>query len=238
MQTALQDAKVDNDATSVKLDPEWMERIGSEFDLPYMHNLRDFLKQQKTLGKIVYPRGTEIFNALNTTPFSKVKVVILGQDPYHGPNQAHGLSFSVRKGIPKPPSLINIYKEIERDLRVTMPDHGDLTGWAEQGVLLLNAMLTVEMAMAGSHQGKGWEQFTDAVIKTLNHGKEHIVFMLWGAYAQKKGAFIDRKKHLVLQSAHPSPLSAHRGFLGNGHFSATNEYLEKTGQTAIKWDQL
>lgn len=223
---------------AIKLDTEWMDRIGAEFDKPYMQSLREFLKQQKILGKVVFPRGNEIFNALNTTPFSRVKVVILGQDPYHGPNQAHGLSFSVRKGVPKPPSLMNIYKEIERDLSVTMPAHGDLTGWAEQGVLLLNAMLTVEQALAGSHQGKGWEEFTDAVIRALNDGKEHIVFMLWGSYAQKKGAFIDRTKHLVLQSVHPSPLSAHRGFIGNGHFSAANAYLEKNGLTPIDWINL
>jgi uracil-DNA glycosylase len=238
MQTALQISNDQADAPAVKLDAEWMTKIGAEFDRPYMLNLKEFLKQQKAAGKIVYPKGNEIFNALNTTPFSKVKVVILGQDPYHGPNQAHGLSFSVRKGIPKPPSLQNIYKEIERDLEIKMPPHGDLTGWAEQGVLLLNASLTVEQALAGSHQGKGWEEFTDAVIKALNEEKEHLVFMLWGAYAQKKGAFIDRKKHHVLQSVHPSPLSAHRGFIGNGHFSAANTYLAEQGLEVINWEQI
>jgi uracil-DNA glycosylase len=224
--------------SSVKLDPEWLTHIGAEFNKPYMVALRLFLNQQKELGRVVYPRSEDMFNALNTTPFSKVKVVILGQDPYHGPQQAHGLSFSVRKGIPKPPSLLNIYKEIERDLRIQMPDHGELTGWAEQGVLLLNATLSVEMGQAGSHQGQGWEIFTDEVIKALNEQKTGVVFMLWGAYAQKKGAFIDRNKHFVLTSAHPSPLSAHRGFLGNCHFSETNNYLEKNGQQPIIWNQL
>lgn len=237
MQQALQQQET-TDTNAGRLNGEWQQKIGAELEAPYMLNLKDFLKQEKAAGRIVYPRGNEIFNALNTTPFSKVKVVILGQDPYHGPNQAHGLSFSVRKGIPKPPSLMNIYKEIERDLGTQMPPHGDLTGWAEQGVLLLNATLTVQQAIAGSHQGKGWEQFTDAVIKALNDGKEHLVFMLWGSYAQKKGAFIDRSKHLVLQSVHPSPLSAHRGFIGNGHFSAANQYLEQHGEIPIKWDQL
>lgn len=227
-----------NDANAGRLNGEWQDKIGGELDAPYMLNLKQFLKQEKAAGQVVYPRGNEIFNALNTTPFSNVKVVILGQDPYHGPNQAHGLSFSVRKGIPKPPSLQNIYKEIERDLNVQMPPHGDLTGWAEQGVLLLNATLTVQQAMAGSHQGKGWEQFTDAVIKALNDGKDHLVFMLWGSYAQKKGAFINTDKHLVLKSVHPSPLSAHRGFIGNGHFSAANHYLQQHGETPIQWDAL
>jgi uracil-DNA glycosylase len=238
MQSALQKEETINNAPSVKLHSEWMQQIGAEFDKPYMVALRSFLKQQKALGRTVYPQSEDIFNALNTTPYSKVKVVILGQDPYHGPNQAHGLSFSVRKGVAKPPSLMNIYKEIVRDLRIDMPDHGDLTGWAEQGVLLLNATLTVEMGQAGSHQGQGWEVFTDAVIKSLNESKEKLVFMLWGAYAQKKGAFIDRKKHFVLESAHPSPLSAHRGFLGNSHFSETNDYLQKNNLAPIVWNQI
>ncbi len=229
------DASTEKDG---KLNAQWMQHIGQEFDQPYMHALKEFLKQQKAAGKTVYPKGNEIFNALNTTPFDNVKVVILGQDPYHGPNQAHGLSFSVRKGVPKPPSLMNIYKELEDEYGTKMPNTGDLTGWAEQGVLLLNATLTVEQAMAGSHQNKGWENFTDAVIKALNDQKQHLVFMLWGSYAHKKGAFIDKSKHLVLQSAHPSPLSAHRGFLGNGHFKAANGYLEENGVEAIKWDAL
>jgi uracil-DNA glycosylase len=237
MQTALQKEELAH-SPAVQLHDEWMQHIGAEFEKPYMVNLRQFLKQQKTLGRTIYPKGADIFNALNTTPFSNVKVVILGQDPYHGPQQAHGLSFSVRKGIQKPPSLMNIYKEIQRDLRIDMPDHGELTGWAEQGVLLLNATLTVEAGQAGSHQGQGWEIFTDAVIKALNEHTSGLVFMLWGAYAQKKGAFIDRTKHLVLQSAHPSPLSAHRGFLGNCHFSETNAYLQNHNQTPIIWNQL
>ena len=215
----------DDAAPAIKLHPEWLKELEGEFHKPYMTKLRAFLQQEKTSGKVIYPKGAEIFNALDTTPFSKVKVVILGQDPYHGPNQAHGLCFSVRKGIDKPPSLVNIYKEIAEDCGVAMPPHGDLTGWAKQGVLLLNATLTVQHSMAGSHQNKGWEEFTDHVIKTISDEKEHVVFLLWGAYAQKKGEIIDRKKHLVLMSAHPSPFSADRGFLGSRHFSKTNDYL-------------
>jgi uracil-DNA glycosylase len=221
----------------VKLDQEWMAHVGGQFDLPYMTRLREFLQQEKAAGRVVYPAGSHIFNALNTTPFSKVKVVILGQDPYHGPGQAHGLSFSVPKGVPKPPSLQNISKEIESDCGVKMPASGDLTGWAKQGVLLLNATLTVQQANAGSHQGKGWEEFTDALIRALNDQREHLVFMLWGSYAQKKGAFIDRKKHLVLDAPHPSPLSAHRGFMGCKHFSKANTYLVANGQTPIAWEK-
>lgn len=232
------DTTQNNSQSNVKLHPEWLAQIGDEFTKPYMAALRAFLTEQKAMGRVIYPRGEDMFNALNITPFSKVKVVILGQDPYHGPQQAHGLSFSVRKGMAKPPSLLNIYKEIERDLRIQMPDHGELTGWAEQGVLLLNATLSVEMGQAGSHQGKGWEIFTDAIIKALNDHKTGLVFMLWGASAQKKGAFINRDKHLVLTSAHPSPLSAHRGFLGNCHFSETNHYLQRNGQEPIIWNQL
>ena len=221
----------------VKLDPEWMSHVGGQFDLPYMTRLREFLQQEKSAGKIIYPAGAQIFNALNTTPFSKVKVVILGQDPYHGPGQAHGLSFSVPKGVPKPPSLMNICKEIEADLGIKMPASGDLTGWANQGVLLLNATLTVQQATAGSHQGKGWEDFTDSVIRALSDQREHLVFMLWGSYAQKKGAFIDRQKHLVLEAPHPSPLSAHRGFMGCKHFSKANAYLVTNGQAPITWEK-
>jgi len=223
---------------SVKLDPEWMAVIGEEFHKPYMTKLKAFLQQEKASGKVIYPKGADIFNALNTTPFSKVEVVILGQDPYHGPNQAHGLSFSVRKGIDKPPSLLNIYKEIASDLGVEMPAHGDLTGWAKQGVLLLNATLTVQQFTAGSHQNKGWEEFTDAIIRALNDKRENIVYILWGSYAQKKGAFIDRSKNLVLESPHPSPLSAHRGFLGNKHFSKANAYLQAHGKKPIEWNRL
>ena len=225
-------------SSSIKLEQNWLDIIGGEFDQPYMKKLKDFLQQEKAAGRIVYPKGTEIFNALNTTPFDKVKVVIIGQDPYHGEGQAHGLSFSVPKGVPPPPSLMNIYKEIEAEYGVKMPRTGDLTSWAEQGVLLLNATLTVQHATAGSHQKKGWEEFTDAIIRAVNEKREHIVFLLWGSYAQKKGALIDRKKHFVLEAPHPSPLSAHRGFLGCGHFKKANEYLVKQGLTPIEWAKI
>ncbi len=225
-------------SNSIKLEKTWLSRLESEFDKPYMENLRAFLQNQKDQGRVIFPKEDEIFNALNTTDFNNVRVVIIGQDPYHGEGQAHGLSFSVRKGIAIPPSLKNIYKEIESEYDVKMPKHGDLTGWAQQGVLLLNATLTVEMARAGSHQKKGWEQFTDAVIGAINHELDHAVFILWGAYAQKKGTIIDRKKHLVLGGPHPSPLSAHRGFLGCGHFKKANEYLEKHGRQIIDWTHL
>ena len=200
-----------------------------------MAALNDFLRQEKEAGHAVYPPESDIFNALALTPFAKIGVVILGQDPYHGPGQAHGLSFSVRDGVALPPSLRNIYKEIEGELGVTMPRKGDLSGWARQGVLLLNATLTVRAAQAGSHQKRGWEFFTDAVIRAVNDGREHAVFMLWGAHAQKKGAFIDRGKHLVLEAPHPSPLSAHRGFLGCGHFKQANDYLTQHGRDPIDW---
>ena len=222
-------------ASSIKMEDSWKQRLLPEFSKPYMMQLREFLQQQKNAGKVIYPKGTEYFNAFNLTPFDQVKVVILGQDPYHGPNQAHGLCFSVRQGVAFPPSLLNIFKEIERDLKIPMPNHGCLTHWAEQGVLLLNAVLTVEQAKAAAHQGKGWELFTDSVIRELNEHREGIVFMLWGSYAQKKGQFIDRKKHCVLQAPHPSPLSAHRGFIGCGHFSKANEYLKKRGLKPIDW---
>lgn len=223
-------------SAAVKLDPSWMDVVGTEFEKPYMHNLKAFLVQEKAAGKVVYPKGDEIFNALNTTPFDDVRVVILGQDPYHGPNQAHGLCFSVREGVPPPPSLVNIYKEIAAEYGVAIPKTGDLTSWAKQGVLLLNATLTVQQAMAGSHQNKGWEEFTDEVVRQVNDKREHVVFMLWGSYAQKKGAMIDRSKHLVLTAPHPSPLSAHRGFLGCGHFKKANECLVAHGFAPIKWE--
>ena len=222
----------------MKLDKSWAEQVGSELERPYMGALQAFLKQEEAAGHIVYPAANDVFNALNFTPFEKVRVVIIGQDPYHGEGQAHGLSFSVRKGVRLPPSLKNIYKEIEREFGVTMPKSGDLSGWARQGVLLLNATLTVQASQAGSHQRKGWEQFTDAVIKAINDHHEHVVFMLWGAYAQKKGAIIDRGKHLVLESVHPSPLSAHRGFIGNGHFGKANDYLKEHGRPIIDWQAL
>lgn len=222
----------------VKLEAGWLEQIGSEFDKGYMATLRDFLKAEKESGQIVYPKGNEIFNAMNITPFADVRVVILGQDPYHGPGQAHGLSFSVRKGVPLPPSLQNIYKEISAEYKITMPRCGDLTNWARQGVLLLNATLTVRESMAGSHQNKGWETFTDAVIRAVNDHHDHVVFMLWGSYAQKKGAFIDRNRHLVLAAPHPSPLSAHRGFMGCGHFKKANDYLVQKGRDPIAWEKV
>jgi uracil-DNA glycosylase len=221
--------------SSVELDPGWMNVIGGEFDQPYMKALKKFLLQEKSAGRAVYPKRGDIFNALNITPFDKVEVVILGQDPYHGPDQAHGLAFSVRAGVALPPSLVNIYKEIESEFGLKMPRRGDLTGWARQGVLLLNATLTVQAERAGSHQGRGWEQFTDAVIRALNDRVDPIVFMLWGSYAQKKGAFIDRRKHLVLQAPHPSPLSAHRGFFGCGHFKKANYYVAQQGRKPIDW---
>ena len=221
--------------SDIKLEKSWLEQLRPEFDKPYMRELRQFLMAEKSAGKAIYPPGGNIFEALNRTPFDKVKLVILGQDPYHGPGQAHGLCFSVLPGVRIPPSLRNIYEELHRDLGLPYPSHGYLIHWAEQGVLLLNAVLTVEKAKAGSHQGKGWEQFTDAAIAALNEKREHIVFLLWGSYAQKKGSFIDRNKHLVLQSPHPSPLSAHRGFIGNGHFSKANDYLRRTHQSPVDW---
>ncbi len=218
-----------------QLHPSWQAIIGQEFDKPYMQALRDFLKQEKIAGKTIFPPGALIFNAFNHTPFEKVRVVIIGQDPYHGPNQAHGLSFSVPEGVALPPSLINIFKEIESDLNIKMSGSGDLTPWAEQGVLLLNATLTVEQARAGSHQNRGWELFTDAAIKALNAHRQNLVFVLWGSYAQKKGEAIDATKHLILKSVHPSPLSAHRGFFGNHQFSTINQYLKEHGQIPINW---
>lgn len=221
--------------SNVKLPPCWLSVLGEEFTQPYMKELKAFLATEKANKKIIYPKGENIFKAFDLTPFDNVKVVILGQDPYHGPNQAHGLCFSVQQGVDKPPSLLNIFKEIERDLKIPINKHGCLESWAKQGVLLLNSVLTVQQGMAASHQGKGWERFTDKVIEVINAKHEGVVFLLWGSYAQKKGAFIDRNKHLVLTSVHPSPLSAHRGFIGNGHFSKTNQYLVKHGKTPINW---
>lgn len=218
-----------------QLHASWQAVIGDELNKPYMQSLRDFLKHEKAAGKTIFPPSPLIFNAFNHTPFDKVRVVIIGQDPYHGVGQAHGLSFSVPNGVALPPSLLNIFKEIESDLGIKMSRNGDLTAWAEQGVLLLNATLTVEMANAGSHQNRGWEEFTDAAIAALNKHREGLVFVLWGSYAQRKGAMIDAKKHLVLQSPHPSPLSAHRGFFGNHQFSQINTYLTERGETPIDW---
>ncbi|WP_018277666.1 uracil-DNA glycosylase [Teredinibacter turnerae] len=221
-------------SSNVQLDPTWLEQVGGEFDQPYMKSLKAFLREEKRAGKVIFPAGNHIFNALNTTPFDQVKVVILGQDPYHGPGQAHGLCFSVLPGVPTPPSLQNIFKEIHQDLGVPVSPHGYLQSWAEQGVLLLNATLTVEQGRAGSHQNKGWETFTDAVIAALN-GRQNIVFLLWGSYAQRKGSIIDANRHYVLKGPHPSPLSAHRGFFGGHHFSSTNRYLESLGIAPIDW---
>lgn len=224
----------------IKLETSWRERLEPEFGKPYMIALRQFLQQEKRQGKTIYPSGNEFFAALDTTPFEAVKVVILGQDPYHGPGQAHGLCFSVREGVPPPPSLVNVFKEIEADLGLAAGhfQHGCLTNWARQGVLLLNAVLTVEQHRAASHQGKGWETFTDCVIRTLSDQRDNLVFLLWGSYAQKKGAMIDADRHLVLKAPHPSPLSAHRGFLGCRHFSRCNAYLLEHGHTPIDWARL
>jgi uracil-DNA glycosylase len=200
-----------------------------------MSELRDFLLARKRAHAVIYPPGPNIFNALNSTPFEQVRVVVLGQDPYHGPGQAHGLCFSVRLGVPTPPSLINIFREIESDLGVPAPNHGNLQSWAEQGVLLLNSVLTVERGRAGAHQGKGWERFTDQVVRLLNAERDGLVFLLWGSYAIKKGTVIDRDRHLVLSAPHPSPLSAHRGFFGCRHFSKANRYLEENGREALQW---
>lgn len=218
----------------VRIDNSWRTRLQDEFDKPYFKALTDFVRQEYS-QTIIYPPANLIFNAFDLCPFDKVKVVILGQDPYHEPLQAHGLCFSVNDGIPFPPSLNNIFKEIHSDMGTAIPKSGDLTRWAVQGVLMLNATLTVREHLAGSHQKRGWETFTDAVIKKLVQEKENLVFILWGAYAQKKGDFIDRKRHLVLSSAHPSPLSAYNGFFGNHHFSLTNKWLEEHGESPIQW---
>ena len=220
---------------NIKLHSSWLEVLQDEFDKTYMVNLKQFLAAQKAAGKTIYPAGSNWFSAFNHTPFDEVKVVILGQDPYHGPNQAHGLCFSVLPGIAIPPSLRNMYQELQTDLGVTTPDHGCLTHWAQQGVLLLNATLTVEQGNAGAHQGKGWEQFTDRAVQELNEQREGLIFLLWGSYAQKKGAFIDTSKHRVLKAPHPSPLSAYRGFFGCKHFSLTNQYLNEQGAKPIDW---
>ena len=219
----------------IQLHESWKQQLESEFSQPYMVSLRQFLLQRKAAGAVIYPPGPQIFNAMNTTPFDQVKVVMLGQDPYHGPGQAHGLCFSVPDGVPAPPSLVNIYKEIQADVGGGAPSNGNLEHWAAQGVLLLNSVLTVERGQAGAHQGKGWETFTDRVVQALNEQRDGLVFMLWGSYAKKKGAAIDRKRHLVLTAPHPSPLSAHRGFLGCRHFSRANQWLQQQGQTPVQW---
>jgi len=219
----------------VKLEASWKARVGAWLEREDMRALSAFLRQRKAAGNRIYPPGAEIFAAFAATAFDAVKVVILGQDPYHGPGQAHGLCFSVRPEVPIPPSLVNMFKEIERDLGLPAPDHGWLMPWAKQGVLLLNAVLTVEHARAGAHQGKGWEGFTDHVVDVLNRERDGLVFLLWGSYAQAKGRMIDTSRHCVLKTSHPSPLSAHRGFLGCGHFSATNAWLRQRGQAPIDW---
>ncbi|MCF4097673.1 uracil-DNA glycosylase [Maritalea mediterranea] len=219
----------------IQLEESWKAALADEFTSSYMQQLKQFLLDRKAQNAVIFPAGSNYFRALDLTPLDNVKVVILGQDPYHGPGQAHGLSFSVRPGVRIPPSLINIYKEIERDLGIAPARHGFLEDWAKQGVLLLNSVLTVEQGQAGAHQGKGWEQFTDAVIRQVNEQDKPSVFMLWGSYAQKKASFIDRNRHLVLKAPHPSPLSAHRGFLGCGHFSKANAFLADQGSQPINW---
>ena len=219
---------------NVQIEESWKERLQGEFEKPYFKELTDFVREEYR-QRVVYPPGKLIFNAFNLCPFDRVKVVLIGQDPYHGPGQAQGLCFSVNDGIKFPPSLVNIFKELESDLGIATPQSGSLVHWAEQGVFLLNATLTVREHEAGSHQNRGWETFTDAVIRCLATEKEHLVFILWGGYAQRKGAFIDRSRHLVIASPHPSPLSAYHGFFGTKPFSRTNEYLIANGVEPIKW---
>jgi len=222
-------------SVEIKLDPSWLEPLRGEFGQPYMAELKHFLLAEREAGKRIFPGGANWFRALDLTPLDKVKVVILGQDPYHGPGQAHGLCFSVPDGVRPPPSLVNIYKELESDLGIPRPAHGFLEHWAQQGVLLLNSVLTVEMGMAASHRDRGWERFTDAVVRLVNAKEQPVVFMLWGSYAQKKAAFVDASRHLVLKAPHPSPLSAHSGFLGCKHFSKANAFLESRGLEPIDW---
>ena len=223
------------ESPTIKLHSEWLAVLANEFEQDYMRALKAFLLERKQRGAVIYPPGAEIFNALDSTPLSRVKVVILGQDPYHGPGQAHGLCFSVREGVPPPPSLVNIFRELEADLGLAVPRHGHLQRWAEQGVLLLNVVLTVERGQAGAHQGKGWERFTDAVVAAVNQHCPHVVFLLWGSQAQRKGAAIDTTRHRVLKAPHPSPLSAHRGFLGCRHFSQANRWLADHGIEPVDW---
>jgi uracil-DNA glycosylase len=220
---------------AIRLEPSWKSRVGDYLARPEMQALAQFLREEKARGKRIYPPGPQIFAALDATPFEQVKVVILGQDPYHGPGQAHGLCFSVPPGVDVPPSLVNIFKEIERDLGLARPRNGCLLPWAQQGVLLLNSVLTVEAGQAGSHQGKGWEGFTDHIVETLDRERDGLVFLLWGSYAQAKGRIIDARRHCVLRAPHPSPLSAHRGFIGCGHFGAANRWLAGRGLPAIDW---
>ncbi len=220
---------------TIKLHPSWLEPLRQEFEQPYMAELKRFLLNERDAGKRIFPAGCNWFRALDLTPLDQVKVVILGQDPYHGPGQAHGLCFSVPDGVRPPPSLVNIYKELEIDLGIARPAHGFLEHWARQGVLLLNSVLTVEMGQAASHRDRGWEKFTDAVVRLVNAKQQPVVFMLWGSYAQKKASFVDTSRHLVLKAPHPSPLSAHSGFLGCRHFSKANAFLESKGIEPIDW---
>ena len=224
-----------NNDCSFDLEPSWQKMLGGEFSKPYMHLLKSFLNEQLAQNKIIYPECSQWFNAFNASVFDQVKVVILGQDPYHGPGQAHGLCFSVQQGLSFPPSLLNIFKELETDIGMQIPFHGCLQSWAERGVLLLNTTLTVEQGKAGSHQRQGWEQFTDCVIQSLNDNRENLVFILWGSYAQKKAQLVDRQKHCVLTAPHPSPLSSYRGFFGSRPFSKTNEYLVSKNLQPVDW---
>lgn len=228
------DRSPDPAGSSVNLEPEWLAALGAEFSQPYMAELKAFLVAERA-AHTVYPPGRDMFNAFWCTPLSRVRVVILGQDPYHGPNQAHGLCFSVRRGVPPPPSLVNIFQELRDDVGMPRPKHGELTHWAQQGVMLLNTVLSVRAAQAASHQGKGWERFTDRVIETLNRDREGLVFVLWGSPAGKKASMIDGRRHLILTAPHPSPLSAHRGFFGCRHFSRINEHLVRRGGAPIDW---
>jgi uracil-DNA glycosylase len=231
----MSEAAAEANADRIRLEPGWKSRVGAYLQREDMQALSAFLRERTRQGVRVFPPLPQVFAALDATPFDKVKVVILGQDPYHGFGQAHGLCFSVQHGTPAPPSLENVFKELQRDLGIARPKHGCLQHWADQGVLLLNAVLTVEEGKAGAHQGKGWEGFTDHIVETLNREREHLVFLLWGSYAQAKGKMIDTGRHRVLKAPHPSPLSAHRGFIGCGHFSKANEYLVRNGMAAIDW---
>lgn len=220
----------------IKLEPSWKALLFAEFEKPYMKELRAFLVKEYAAGKTIYPRKSEIFAALNMTPFDSVKAVIVGQDPYHGPGQAHGLCFSVKKGVRAPPSLQNIFQELAAEYKIQRPESGDLTQWAREGVLLLNSVLTVEQGKPGSHQNRGWETFTDKIIQLVSEKKNGVTFILWGSFAQKKIPLIDKSRHLILTSVHPSPLSCHRGFFGNKHFIKTNDFLKKQGLAEIKWE--
>ncbi|BAP80704.1 uracil-DNA glycosylase [Pseudomonas sp. MT-1] len=224
-----------NPGDRVKLENSWKAALQDEFEQPYMKQLGEFLRREKAAGKVIYPPGPMIFQALNSTPLARVRVVILGQDPYHGAGQAHGLCFSVQPGVAPPPSLQNIFKELKRDLNLDIPSHGHLQHWAEQGVLMLNTSLTVEQGVAGSHAKMGWQRLTDRIIEVISEKRSDVVFLLWGAHAQSKAKLIDPTRHLLLKSVHPSPLSAHRGFIGNGHFSRANQFLKQRGLEPIDW---